>query len=491
MHPLCPAQQVTFDALQHSLTLNPIGVLEGRGGSGRTEVLRALCEAHKGVWLPLSDLVVEMRLANPLALEETFERLVSSALERHPAVFLDDIEGLLGVVDGCGSYPRSNWINGVVVRLCDIAEQTAKKLVFCGGAPWTVRARGYSQYIPEFSAADYEFIARRYLPAATADRLNFAQLKRYATHLVARELRSACEWLAGDADLTTEGFIEYLRTQGLSSNVHLSDVRQVRLQDLQGMDELISSLETHVVLPLENDALATEYGLRPKRGVLLLGPPGTGKTTIGRALAHRLQSKFFRIDGTFIPGTSDFYWKIESVFRQARDNAPAVVFIDDCDAMFQSGQELGLYRYLLTMLDGLESEGCKDVCVIFTAMELADLPPALLRSGRIELWLETCLPDAAARARILAAKLTGIPSDLGDVNITRLVEATEGFTGADLDPVAADGKKLFVAEKLRGTSGRPTTEYFLEAAREVRRNKLRYAAAQAAQRGNADQTQGS
>ncbi|RPI89448.1 MAG: ATP-binding protein [Planctomycetaceae bacterium] len=484
MPPLCPAQQVTFAALRHSLTLNPIGVLDGRNGSGKTAVLRALCESHGGVYLPLAELVVEMRQANPLALEETFERLVSEALEKHPAVFLDDVDVLLAVVEGCGSYPRSNWVSGVVIRLCEIAESTAKKLVFGGGAPWNVRSRGYSQCIPEFSAADYEFVARQYLPAATAGRLDFAHLKRYATHLLARELRSACEWLAAEAELTTAEFIEYLRTQGLSSNVHLADVRQVRLQDLQGMDELITSLETHVVLPLENDALATEYGLRPKRGVLLLGPPGTGKTTIGRALAHRLQSKFFRIDGTFIPGTNDFYWKIESVFRQARDNAPAVVFIDDCDAMFQSGQELGLYRYLLTMLDGLESEGCKDVCVIFTAMELADLPPALLRSGRIELWLETRLPDAPARARILQAKLAGIPADLAGIDIARLLEATEGFTGADLDPVAADGKKLFVAEKLRGQASRPATDYFLEAAQEVRRNKSRYAAAQAAQRGD-------
>jgi ATP-dependent 26S proteasome regulatory subunit len=92
----------------------------------------------------------------------------------------------------------------------------------------------------------------------------------------------------------------------LASNVDLSEVQPVSLRDLQGVDSVIESLEANIVLPLENDELATEFGLKPKRGVLLAGPPGTGKTTVGRALAHRLQSKFFIIDGTFISGTQHF-----------------------------------------------------------------------------------------------------------------------------------------------------------------------------------------
>ena len=479
---LCPAQQTTFDRLTASLKISPIAVLDGRHGSGKTTVLQQVCEAQEGFFLPLGALALAMRSANPLALEETFERQVSDALSQYPAVILDDVDLLLNVVEGCGSYPRSGWISGAVTRLCEFAEKNDRKLVFGGGAPWNVRSRGYGSYIGEYSVADYEFIARKYLPEASANRLDFAHLHRYATHLDAKEIRSACRWLANDAELSTESFIDYLRTQGLSSNVDLAGVRQVTLADLRGMDGLIESLETQVVLPLENDALASEFGLRPKRGVLLLGPPGTGKTTIGRALAHRLKSKFFRIDGTFIPGTSDFYWKIQSVFREAQDNAPAVVFVDDCDAMFQSGQELGPYRYLLTMLDGLESEGCKDVCVIFTAMELADLPPALLRSGRIELWLETSLPDLPAREEILKRKLADAPADLAAIDLQQLVLATEGFTGADLDPVVADGKKLYVADKLRGVTLRPVTAYFLRAADEVRKNKTRYAQALAAQR---------
>ena len=481
MTQLCPTQQQALSELHAALAISPIAWLSSDRGAGRTTVLRQLCDDLEGEFIPLANLVLQMRTSNPLALEEVFERLISDALFQFPAVICDDVDLVQEVVEGCGSYPRNSWLPAVLQNCCDFAQKHGRRIILgVEYPPHTIRARGYGVRLGEFDEADYEAVTRAILPAEVCDRLDFPRIKRHATHLSARDLSQACHWLARDESLSTEQFLDYLSEHGLTSNIQLSGVRQVSLEDLQGIDDLIASLETQVVLPLEQDALATEYGLRPKRGVLLLGPPGTGKTTIGRALAHRLKSRFFRVDGTFIPGTDDFYQRIESVFRRAQHNAPAVIFIDDCDAMFQSGQELGLYRYLLTMLDGLESEGCRDICVIFTAMELADLPPALLRSGRIELWLETRLPDAEARRRILERLLGGVPADLADVDLATLVEATDGFTGADLDPVVSDGKKLFVADKLRGQPLRPVTEYFLAAAHEVRRNKSRYAAAKAA-----------
>lgn len=478
---LCPTQQQALRELHTSLQVSPIAWLASGRGAGRTTVLQQLCRDLDGEFIPFSSFAQQMRVSNPLALEEVFERLISESLFQYPAVVVDDVDLLQEVVDNCGSYPRTNWLAGTLLNCCDFAIKNGRKIILgLQHPPHTIQARGYGVELEEFNDTDYACLARGILPAEVADRLDFSRIHRQATHLTARDLAQACRWLAADPDLSTGRFLEHLTGNGLTSNIHLPGVRQVSLTDLEGMDDLIAALETQVVLPLENDTLATQYGLRPKRGVLLLGPPGTGKTTIGRALAHRLKSRFFRIDGTFIPGTPNFYWKIESVFEQARHNAPAVVFIDDCDAMFQAGQELGLYRYLLTMLDGLESEGCRDVCVIFTAMQLADLPPALLRSGRIELWLETRLPDAEARGRILQRALRGIPADLEGIDMSRLVEATDGFTGADLDPVIADGKKHFVADKLASRPIRAVTDYFLQAAQEVRQNKLRYAAALAA-----------
>src|SRR5204863_4630642 len=138
---------------------------------------------------------------------------------------------------------------------------------------------------------------------------------------------------------------------------------------------------------------------------------------------------FFLVDGTCIAGTSQFYGRFHHVFESAKANAPSVLFIDDSDAIFESGEELGLYRYLLTMLDGLESASAGRVCVMMTAMEVGHLPPALVRSGRVELWLETRLPDAAARGDILRRQLADLPPSAGEADVPRLAEATDGFTG--------------------------------------------------------------
>lgn len=467
-------QQAALNGLRHALSINPIALLWGGEGSGKTTVLEELARESGARLLTLKNLLDAMQSRHPLALEETFEQIVMEALAHSECVIIDDVELLEQVVGGCRSYPRSYWLEAAALALCRYAAEANKKLVFGGGAPQSVRSRAYQIGIGEFRLADCAQLIAAWLPPQSVERLNIEKIFRYAPGLDGYQIKNACRWLADEPKLDTDRFIDYLRRQGLTSNVDLSEVRQVTLGDLQGIDEVVDSLERHIVFPLENDEMSTQYGLKPKRGVLLLGPPGTGKTTIGRALAHRLKSKFFLIDGTFIAGTDHFYYRIDRVFDDAERNAPAIIFIDDCDAIFQSGQELGLYRYLLTKLDGLESQSMGRVCVMFTAMNLADLPPALVRSGRIELWLETKLPDAPARHGILSRHLRGLPADLSEVDVQQLVEATDGFTGADLGPVVDDGKNLFAWDKANERDLKPATAYFLTAIQAIRSNKERF-----------------
>src|SRR5262249_53337471 len=160
-----------------------------------------------------------------------------------------------------------------------------------------------------------------------------------------------------------------------------------------------------------------------------------------------------------------------------KDNSPAVIFIDDADAIFEDGEERGLYRYLLTMLDGLESEGTARVCVMMTAMNLGHLPPALVRSGRVELWLEMKLPDSAARTKILETYAASLPPELKDFDRAAITGLTDGFTGADVKRLVADSKGLYAFDRARNLAVRPANEYFAEAAESVRENKQRYQAA--------------
>jgi transitional endoplasmic reticulum ATPase len=397
---------------------------------------------------------------------------------------LDDLNLLQDVVGGCSNYPRSGLLKLPLASLAIRAVESGKKLIFTNSS-WTpdvLTNLGRVFALHDFTPADYDFLCRHYLGDDRCEPLDFTRIHRFAPALDAHQLRSICTWLRQKDVLDTEGFIDYLRSQHLTSNVDLDEVQNVTLADLHGVAEVVESLEANVVLPLENDVLAAELGLKPKRGVLLLGPPGTGKTTVGRALAHRLKGKFFLMDGTVISGTDRFYHMVQRIFAEAKRNAPSIIFIDDSDVIFESGQELGLYRYLLTMLDGLESASAGRVCVMMTAMNVAALPPALLRSGRVELWLEMQLPDTEARLAILRQHLTPLPPPLAGLRVEVLAEASSGFTGADLKRLAEDGKNLFAFDLARGRPLRPVTEYFLDAVQMLRDNKARYAEADAAAR---------
>jgi predicted AAA+ superfamily ATPase len=474
---LCPAQRRVFDGLSADLDVGNVFVVHGETGMGRTTVLRQLHAAVGGVFLTLKDVVDATRPQHPLAVEEAFEQLILQALLANDHVIVDDLH-LLGFLTCHHFCPRLGWFNGPLTVLATYAAEGGKKLIFGDGGttPGPVRQRAHLYAIDPFQPADYAFLLRAHLGDAAAG-LDCHKIHRFAPKLNAHQLAGACRRLRGEPDLGTQRFIDYLRSQQMASNVDLGEVQEVDLHDLQGVEEVLESLEANVILPLENDELAAEFALKPKRGVLLAGPPGTGKTTIGRALAHRLRSKFFLLDGTVISGTRHFYQQVQQIFEAAKQNAPSIIFIDDSDVIFESGEELGLYRYLLTLLDGLESESAGRVCVMMTAMDVSHLPPALIRSGRIELWLEMGLPNEAARGRILGHHLAALPASLGRPDGGRLVQATEGFTGADIKRLVEDGKNLVAYDRARGLPAQPATDYFLRAVETVRANKERYAEA--------------
>jgi transitional endoplasmic reticulum ATPase len=477
---LCPAQQRTFDQLMEVLPLFDILGLAGGSGSGRTTVLRRLHESVGGAYLTMKEYLDALRPGHPLQMEEVLEQLVMGALQTHDCVLVDDLSLVANVVSGscAGGYPRPGFVHAALQTLAEYSQAHRKKLIVSSDRPmWPLEQMGYVAHIPQFQPVDYEFLNRLYLGPELSARLDYDKVHRFASQLNAYHLKTVGALLRGRPALDTQAYIDFLQSFQLASNVDLEEVQRVTLRDLKGADAVIRDLETHVIVPLENDELAAELQLRPKRGVLLVGPPGTGKTTVGRALAHRLKSKFFLLDGTVISGTGNFYGQVHWIFEQAKRNAPAVVFVDDSDAIFESGEELGLYRYLLTLLDGLESATAGRVCVMMTAMDVAHLPPALIRSGRIELWLEMHLPNEAARAEILAVNLAPAAAALGKVDVSRLAGATEGFTGADLKRLIEDGKNLLAYDRAQGRPVRAATDYFLTAIATVRANKARYAEA--------------
>jgi ATP-dependent 26S proteasome regulatory subunit len=479
-HPLIPTQARTLASLEAALDSKHVAVLVGRSGLGKTRILRELHDRVGGAYLTSREIVEASEGQHPLALEETVYHVVREALERHPAVIVDDFHFVSMLACCAHAYPRQNFLGAAILPLIDVAQQSGKRLVFTGeGMPIPgVSGRLPQITLPNLTPDDYSALCAAHMGAERSASLDIRKVHRFAPNLTARQLHSASEALRAAPSLDTERFVTHLREHHMASNVDLGEVQAVDLHDLKGIGDVIAALEANVILPLENSEVSEELDLAPKRGVLLAGPPGTGKTTIGRALAHRLKSKFFLIDGTIVSGTPHFYQHVHHIFEAAKTNAPAIIFVDDSDVIFESGRETGFYRYLLTMLDGLESTSAGRVCLMMTAMDVGNLPPALVRSGRIELWLETRLPDEPAREAILADRCRTLPASIGSVDVAHLAAASEGLSGADLKRVVDDGKLLFAYERERKTSVLAATQYFLRAIETVRRNKEQYAAAE-------------
>jgi transitional endoplasmic reticulum ATPase len=470
---LSPSQQDVLDRILALWPCSTVFSLWARPGMGRTSMIRELATKLNGsVILQASDWFADLDSRNPLQLEEAFVSRSIELLKSSPILLVDDFDRFMCAVANCNfAYPRQGLNHSALLSVLNVAANLKRRIVFAseGQVGEIIWPRCLHVGFSDFEPADYAFFLQKFL-GEKANGIDLARVFGFAPRLTVHQLKGCLDVLRERPSLTTEDVLEYLEKLKMASNVDVGAVRHVELDDLKGVDNVLESLKRYVVTPMIEDELARSYKLRPKRGILLYGPPGTGKTTVGRALAKRLRSKFFRIDGTFISGTRDYYDRIRQVFEGAKDNAPSVVFIDDCDTIFEEDQNAGLYRYLLTLMDGLESEGMSAVTVMMTAMDAACLPPALIRSGRVELWLEMKRPDRDARLQILSARMKSIPEGKAPKKLDAVAEATEGFTGADLERLVEDAKALMLEADVLKASPGDTTEFFLEAALEVKRN---------------------
>ena len=210
--------------------------------------------------------------------------------------------------------------------------------------------------------------------------------------------------------------------------------------DVAGAEEAKSDL-TEIVDFLKNPKKYVKMGAKIPRGVLLMGAPGTGKTLLARAVAGEADVPFFSISGSeFVEmfvgvGAS----RVRDLFKKAKRNAPAIVFIDEIDAVGrQRGTGLGgghdereqTLNQILTEMDGFEND--TSVIVIAATNRPDVLDPALLRPGRFDRRITVDLPNLKERDEILAVHARKKPLDK-TVDLGRLAKRTPGFSGADLE----------------------------------------------------------
>ncbi|MEM4971407.1 MAG: CDC48 family AAA ATPase, partial [Sulfolobales archaeon] len=233
-------------------------------------------------------------------------------------------------------------------------------------------------------------------------------------------------------------------------------IPRVTWEDIGDLEEAKARLREIVELPMRHPELFRHLGIEPPKGVLLYGPPGVGKTLLAKALANEVGAYFIAINGPEI--MSKFYGESEQrlreIFEEARKNAPAIIFIDEIDAIAPKREEVvgevekRVVAQLLTLMDGLAERG--RVIVIGATNRPDALDPALRRPGRFDREIEIPPPDKKARREILAVHTRSVPLD-DDVNLDKIAEMTHGYTGADLAALvkeaAMNALRRFLAEK--------------------------------------------
>ena len=211
----------------------------------------------------------------------------------------------------------------------------------------------------------------------------------------------------------------------------------VMYEDLGGIRDAISKVREMIELPLKHPELFDRLGIDAPKGVLLHGPPGTGKTMLAKAVANESDAYFISINGPEI--MSKYYGeseqRIREIFDEAEKNAPAIIFLDEIDSIAPKRAEVTgeverrVVAQLLSLMDGLKER--KNVIVIGATNRPEALDLALRRPGRFDREIELRVPDTEGRLEIFQIHTRGMPL-AGDINLKGLAQVTYGFVGADI-----------------------------------------------------------
>ncbi len=221
------------------------------------------------------------------------------------------------------------------------------------------------------------------------------------------------------------------------------DVPKVSYDDIGGLGDAVRKIREMVELPLRHPELFKRLGVEAPKGVLLHGPPGTGKTMLAKAVAGETSSNFISIGGPEI--VSKFYGesegKLREIFKEAEENAPSIIFIDEIDSIAPKREEVNgeeerrIVAQLLSLMDGLNSRG--KVVVIGATNRPNSIDEALRRPGRFDREIEIGIPDRDGRLEILEIHTRGMPL-AEDVDLKWLADKTHGYSGADISALTKE-----------------------------------------------------
>ena len=228
----------------------------------------------------------------------------------------------------------------------------------------------------------------------------------------------------------------------------------VSYDSVAGLDEQIETIREAIELALLEPELFEEIGITPPKGILLVGPPGCGKTLLAKAVAHQTNATFIRMVGSELAQKyiGEGGRMVRELFSLAKEKSPSIIFLDEIDAIGAKrldGSTSGdrevqrTLMQLLAELDGFDAlEGVK----IIAATNRPDiLDDALLRPGRFDRIVTIPLPDAEGRKDILSLHISAMSTSR--INLKAIVEKTEGYSGAELKATSVEAGMIAIRDK--------------------------------------------
>ncbi|AWR98186.1 AAA family ATPase [Acidianus sulfidivorans JP7] len=312
---------------------------------------------------------------------------------------------------------------------------------------------------------DYELLAKK------SPRYSPADIK-----LIVNEVKSSCK----ERECRTEDYLnaleEYKPSVQISTLIKFENIAKkysrkkikstpygipdITWDDLGDLEKVKQTIRDSIELPLKNKEFASRLGIKPVKGILLYGPPGTGKTSVAKALANGLNASFIILSGEEIASAGIKAPEVISEkFNIARDNSPAIIFIDEIDAIAKN-RMLNEWRTalteLLSQMDGIrESE---NIIIIGATNRPWDLDPAILRPGRFDKLIYVPPPDFNGRISILKVLTKGLEID--DETLNRVAENTNNFTPADLKLLIDEVKRNLLKEASQTKVLRTKIDYY-------------------------------
>jgi transitional endoplasmic reticulum ATPase len=265
----------------------------------------------------------------------------------------------------------------------------------------------------------------------------------------------------------TEATAVYVRDPPEQSEGVSDDAVGATYDDIGGLDAELDLVREAVELPLAEPELFAEMGIDPPTGVLLYGPPGTGKTLIAEAVASVVDAAFYHVSGPEITSKykGESEERLREIFERAREDAPAIVFFDEIDAVAPERDDGGdmenrVVGQLLSLMDGLEASG--DVIVIGATNRVDTIDPALRRPGRFDREIEIGVPDENGRREILAIHTGDVPL-ADDVDLDWIAARSHGFVGADLEALVTEAAMVALRRVREGDAPMEVRRADLEA----------------------------